>query len=270
MQERTKVQLTNVQETLLLTLYAKAMDFRSKESVLNDEQAGRILEEIDYDFGKLKRFGRANVLAVRAKQYDDWIREFLEAKTNTIVLNLGCGLDTRITRVHPPEGVGWFDIDYPEVVQLRRNFFSNRPGYTMIESSITNPEWLKEIPVDRPVLIVAEGVLEYLSEADVKALLNRITSHFLHGQLMFDVMNSHAVESGRSRASFPTGALHLWAVDDLNEVDKLDTRLKRMTEVSLFKSPYFRKLPWEFRSLYGLISLMPRYTNMMRLLRYQF
>jgi O-methyltransferase involved in polyketide biosynthesis len=261
MKDNTKIHLTKVQETLLLTLHAKASDYHSKESILNDEQADQILDKIDYDFGKLKSFGNGNVLVVRPKQYDEWLRDFLRAKPKAIVLNLGCGLDMRITRIHPSEGISWFDIDYPEVIQLRENFYSDRKGYAMIGSSITDPEWLTEIPRDRPALIVAEGVLEYLTEADVKALLNRITDHFPHGQLVFDVMNSSAIA---------TNALCQWGVDDLDEVDKLDTKLKRMTELPLFKSPYFQKLPWEFRSFYNLMSLVPRYRNMMRLLRYQF
>jgi O-methyltransferase involved in polyketide biosynthesis len=66
----------------------------------------------------------------------------------------------------------------------------------MIASFITAPNWLETIPADRPALIIAEGVFEYLSEEEVKTLLNRLTNYFSHGQISFDVMNSFAIELG--------------------------------------------------------------------------
>lgn len=270
MEDKTKVYLTDVQETLLITLHAKALDHRSKNPILNDEQADQILNRVDYDFGKFKSLGNDNVIVVRAKQYDEWLKEFLQENPNAVVLNLGCGLDTRVTRVRPSAEVRWFDIDYPEVIQLRQKFYSANKGYSMIGSSITDPNWLTGIPRDQPTIIIAEGVLEYLTGEDVKTLLNQMTDHFLRGQMAFDVMNSYAIKSGRSRSDPTTDTLHKWAVEDPEEVNKLDPKLKRVTELSLFRSSYIQKLPWGFRSFYGLMSLVPRFRNMIRLLRYQF
>ncbi len=271
MQDQVKVHLTEVQETLLITLRAKALDSHSKNPILNDEKASQLLSKIDYDFGKLKSFGNDNFIVVRAKQYDEWLREFLNSNPTAVVLNLGCGLDTRITRINPSATIQWFDIDYPDVIQLRENFYSNGAGYKMIGSSITDPNWLAEIPKDQPTIIIAEGVLEYLTAEEAKSLLNRMTDHFLHGEMAFDVMNAYAIEeAGRSRANQTTGALHKWVVESLEEVDKLDAKLERVTDLSLFKSPYVRKLPWVFRLFYGSMVLVPQYKNMIRLLRYEF
>jgi O-methyltransferase len=40
--ESHKIQLTGAQATLLITLYAKALDSRSKQSLLNDVMADKI------------------------------------------------------------------------------------------------------------------------------------------------------------------------------------------------------------------------------------
>ena len=77
---------------------------------------------IDYDFDKLTGFGDRIMMPLRARQYDEWLREFLAAHRDAVVLNLGCGLDTRVSRIDPPTSVRWFDIDFPEVIDLRRNF----------------------------------------------------------------------------------------------------------------------------------------------------
>ena len=116
-----KIALKEEELTLLITLYAKALDYRSKNSVLNDKAADDLVRSIDYDFEKLDTVS-GNYIAVRAKQYDEWIQEFLEVNPDAVIVHLGCGLDTRITRINPPQSASWFDIDYPAVIDLREKF----------------------------------------------------------------------------------------------------------------------------------------------------
>ncbi|CCV05358.1 Tetracenomycin polyketide synthesis O-methyltransferase tcmP (fragment) [Mesorhizobium metallidurans STM 2683] len=65
------------------------------------------------------------------------------------MLHLGCGLDTRIFRVDPPQGVEWFDVDYPEVIELRRKLYPSRDHYHRVASSVTEPDWPAEVPGNR-------------------------------------------------------------------------------------------------------------------------
>jgi O-methyltransferase involved in polyketide biosynthesis len=269
MEATNKVYLTEEKETLLITLYAKALDSRSKHSILHDNTADNILKTLEYDFTKHKDFGN-RVIVIRARQFDEWIKEFIKANMDAVVIYAGCGLDTRITRINPPPGISWFDVDYPEVISLRKAFYSNRNGYQMIESSVIQAGWVEKIPRNKPALIIAEGLLEYLTVAEVKTLFNRLTDHFHQGQIMFDVMNSFAINSGKEALKRTTGAIHKWAVDDACEVDALNSRLKRITELSLFKSPYIRQLPFAIRLLLGGMSLIPRFKYMVRLMRYDF
>jgi O-methyltransferase involved in polyketide biosynthesis len=267
---KTQIHLTDVQKTLLITLYAKAVDHRSKNPILHDAKADEMVRMIDYDFTKLNSWGNDNLIVVRAKQYDAWIQEFINGNPACVVLNLGCGLDTRVTRINPPSTVSWFDIDFPDVIQLRKNFYADQPGYRMISSSITDPAWVAEIPAGQPVMIVAEGVLEYLAAEEVKVLLNRLTDHFSRGVIAFDVMNSFAIQSAKSAANEPTAGLHRWEVNDIREVDALDPKLKRDKAISVFRSPYIGKLPLSYHLLYSTMALLPKFRNMIRLLHYEF
>lgn len=117
-----KINLTKEMETLLITLQAKAKDSFSKHSILHDKKAADILQMIDYDFEKLSHFGN-EMMVIRAKQLDTWLQEFIKKQPDAIVLNLGCGLDTRIVRINPPSTIQWFDVDFPEVIDLRKSFF---------------------------------------------------------------------------------------------------------------------------------------------------
>ncbi|MBW8890201.1 MAG: class I SAM-dependent methyltransferase [Fibrobacteres bacterium] len=265
-----KVQLTEAKATLLITLYAKALDSRSDRSILHDDKANAMVGAIDYDFEKLNGPGNGNIMVVRAKQMDDWIHGFLKTNPDAIVLNLGCGLDTRISRIKPARKVSWFDVDYPEVIELRKRFFSDSENYRMIASSVTEAGWLPSIPNDRPAMIIAEGLLEYLSEGDVRALFGRLTKHFTHGQMVFDVMNSFAIKSGKAKLKETTGAEHKWAVDDVREVDRMNPGFQRVDDLSVFRAGGVKSLPLKPRLIYRALALVPAFRNMLRLLRYRF
>ena len=263
------IKLTEEKETLFLTLYAKALDYRSRNSVLNDKTANDIVEKIDINLEKHKEFGN-RIIAVRARQLDEWTKNFLSKNKDAVVLNLGCGLDTRIARILPSSQTIWFDVDYPEVIELRKKFFSETSQYKMIASSVTTQDWLETIPADKPTLIIAEGLFSYLSEEEVKSLLNRLTNYFSHGEIIFNIISSSAVRVSKEKLKETTGAVHKWSVDNINEIEKLNPQLKREEVIPLFKSAFMKKLPFAFRFLFGLASLSSKYSNMMQLLRYDF
>lgn len=264
-----KKHLTEEKETLFITLYAKAQDYRSQHSILNDKAANDLIEKENIDFAKYQGFGNT-IIVIRAKQIDEWIKDFIEKNANAVVVYLGCGLDSRITRIQPPASVNWFDIDYPEVIELRKQFFAEYNGYTMIASSVTDQMWLKNIPANRPALIIAEGLLEYLTEAQVKILLNCLTDYFAHGQIIFDVMNSFAIKSGKEKLKETTGAVHKWAVDDVARVDKLNTKLKRTAYLPIFQSVFMKRLPFKLRFLLGIAGLFSKFRTMIQLMKYEF
>jgi O-methyltransferase involved in polyketide biosynthesis len=66
-------------------------------------------------------------------------------------------LDSRVFRLDPNAPVRWFDVDYPEVIEVRRRLYPQRAGYRMIGSSVTDPGFLDGVPRNRPAMIVAEG-----------------------------------------------------------------------------------------------------------------
>jgi O-methyltransferase involved in polyketide biosynthesis len=231
--ELEKVKLTGAAETTLATLYDKAMESRRPNSVLRDQLADEALRRIDYDFSRLRiRRSDQRAAAVRARAYDVWTRQFLDNCRECTVLHLGCGLDTRVYRVDPPPTVRWYDIDFPDVIQLRQRLFPQREGAYAIGASVTDPRLLDEIPGDKPVLVVAEGLTPYLPAADGVAMLRRITEHFPSGEMLFDGYSRWGVwilqRYGCVKAS---GAKLDWAIDDPHNLEiavpglKLDTEL---------------------------------------------
>jgi O-methyltransferase involved in polyketide biosynthesis len=186
--ESGKVHIPLKYETYLPTLYGKARDAHAAHPILGDTYAADVVDHIDFDFSTLKaaRGDAAITLPFRAKQLDGWVRDFLARNPTATVLHLGCGLDSRVFRIDPPPTVRWYDVDLPDVIDLRRQLYPERHDYEMVGTSVTDVEWLDSIPGDRPVMVVAEGLVQYLTMEETVALLERITERFPNGEVIFD------------------------------------------------------------------------------------
>ena len=236
-----KVRLTKEQETesFLVTVYGKALDSRVKDSILGDTYADEALRRIDFDFKKLKIPRNAEVsLPIRAKHLDGWTREFLAVHPSATVLHLGCGLDSRAFRVDPPATVRWYDVDQADVIELRRRIYPERHDYSLISASVTEPGWLDAIPVDRPVLVVAEGLTMHLPEKEGLALFARITEKFSSGQFVFDAYGSLPIRVIMFISQFMKTRVHLqWAIDDPRKLETQVPRLKVRDAVAYLMMP---------------------------------
>lgn len=169
-----RITLTGEKQTLLITLYAKALDSRLDDSILHDRFAEEAVRQIDFDFSRVA-LGKGNerALAMRSHYFDQACRDFLGRHPEGQVLNLGCGLDSRIYRVDPPAELPWFDLDYPEVMDLRERLYPPRAGaYRALRHSVDDDGWLQGVPRERPALVLAEGLMPYLRESQVRRWWN--------------------------------------------------------------------------------------------------
>lgn len=221
----TDVPWGSVEWTNLCTLYLRAYESCSAAPILGDTAAAEAVDRIEYDWARMRRAMRPGsnqyLVTMRAKQLDDWSADFLRRNPGAVVLHLGCGMDTRAFRLHPPDTVQWFDVDQPAVIALRRKLYDDRDGYRMIGSSVTG-EWLEEIPADRPVLMVAEGLLMYLTEPEVRTLLQRLTDRFAAGELVFDTVSP----LGPRLSKLLTKGIIKWGIRDARDIERWNPRLR--------------------------------------------
>lgn len=240
--------------TNLCTLYLRAYDSRSPEPMLGDTAAAEAVDRIDYDWARMRRamhpgFNQYQV-TMRAKQIDDWSTDFLRRHPNAVVLHLGCGMDTRAFRLQPPETVQWFDLDQPDVIALRRTLYADRAGYRMIGSSVTDESWLHEIPTDRPILTVAEGLVMYLTEPEVRTLLQRLTDRFDNGELVFDTVSP----VGPRLSTVLTKGIIKWGTGDAREIEQWNPRLRfleRSPAGALYERIPSAPVRWLWRLIYA-------------------
>lgn len=270
-----KVDFTGVEQTMLTTLYLRAWESRSKDSILRDHIAAEIVDRLDYDFSKLMMRGGAGnrfMLALRAKQLDEWAADFLRRHPDAVVLHLGCGLDSRAFRLDLPVGVRWFDVDLPDVIDLRRKLYPEPEGYRTIGSSVTETRWLDEIPTEYPVLIIAEGLLMYLTENENKGLLQQFTDRFSTGELLFDgfapwvVRMTQRMSKSLARKGYPS---YSTAIRDRREVERWNPRFRYIEDVPF--ASLFAKIPVRaYRITYRLMNTMPASRDFYRMFRFGF
>ena len=219
-QTQEKVLLTEAQETLLITLYAKAR--ACPQTILDDKKARQIMERVAYDFSKLKvPIGTSLTVCIRARKLDDYVRQFLERYPAGIVLHLGCGLDSRCERVDTGEAL-WYDLDVPDVIALRKKFFPETGQYHMISAWVNDLEWMQAIDNQgQPVIVIAEGLMMYLAEQQVKELVLALQQNFPGCKLAFDAYSELTVRRVGAHPSLrKTGAVIQWGIDDAKIIER--------------------------------------------------
>lgn len=266
------ITLVGEAETSLITLYAKAVESRMSDSILRDTFADRAIGELQYDFSRLQVDPDSIIgIAVRAKILDEWTQKFLAANPMALVLHLGCGLDSRVFRLDPPRSVYWCEVDLPEVIALRRSIYPRRPGCHLLGSSVTGRAWLGQLPVDRPTMIVAEGLLLYLEEHEVRDLLFRLTAHFRRGELAFDGYDRISLRILEASPMIRvTGASLRWGMDDPRELEALVPRLHWEQELTEFDPAQVARLSWFMRIAIWCREMVPALRHSCGLLRYRF
>ncbi len=271
--DREKVTLTGAPETMLATLYGRAVDSRRPQSVLHDHAAAEAVSRIDYDFRKTKMNTTSSVgVAIRAKLLDTWTASFLAANPSATVLHLACGLDTRAQRIAPGPSVRWFDVDYPDVVSLRSKLLTPPDGdYHLISSSVTEPSLLSDVPADRPTVAVFEGLTMYLTQDEGQDLIRRITSHFPSGQLLFDVYGTLGIKLQKLVPAVrnANATLH-WGVDGPGEILALHPGMRCLDDRRSTDLPDLDKLPFLGRLNLKLVDRIPKLRDVGRIMRFEF
>ncbi len=194
--------LGDVSATSLITLFAHAQETQSADPVLSDPKAVEVAGELS---ARLAGSGDPLVrhllrgpldplqvvhIAIRAKRYDDYVRAFLAKAPAGVVVNIGCGLDSRFLRVDNGEVI-FYDLDLPEVIALKAEFFQETDRYRFIAASVLDEAWIPRVTAhEGPFLFVAEGVFMYLEPGAVQGLFGRLAEAFPGSELVCEVVNA--------------------------------------------------------------------------------
>jgi O-methyltransferase involved in polyketide biosynthesis len=254
----------NISATSFLTLYCHAIETRSDNPILSDPKSVEIATELNKTLSlsgnALDRILVSGTLdkrlvvhiAIRAKKYDDLVRDFLLRFPDGVVVNIGCGLDSRFLRIDNGRVV-FYDLDLPEIIAIKKNFYQETDRYRLIASSVLDSGWMAHVRQHNgPFLFMAEGVFMYLDGNDVRSLVLEIKKTFPGSELVCEVVNSvwlipplkkmleyklqHQVHLGKD-AMFRSG------IRDGREMERWQSGIQFLDEWSYFDSEE-EKLGW--------------------------
>ncbi len=247
MQEKLRIELGPVQETLLLPLWGRAVESGRRRPRLSDAAAVEVMEKVDYDFRKLaesmSEISRMAWIA-RSLAFDGMIRDFLERNPGAVVVNIGCGLDTTFERVDDGK-VTWVDLDLPDVIELRRRFMSESARHTLVSASIHDDGWTSLVPGSGSgrALFVAAGVLYYFTSDQVRSLFHRLGDSFAPCEIIYDSASPAGVDIANKRViaagGMSSSAILQWGIRSARELEQWDDRIHVVDEYPMFK--YFRR-----------------------------
>ena len=130
-----------VAETLLIPLYYRAKESRRKNPILNDKVAEGLVDSLEYDYSRFDGAKLSEVgCVVRGWFFDRAVCRFIGKHADAVVVNVGCGLDTRFQRIGDGKAV-FYDMDLPEVIALRRELIPEQPGNPYIAACWKPTGW---------------------------------------------------------------------------------------------------------------------------------
>lgn len=206
--------MNNINKTLYIPLYGKAY-VSKKGIILHDTKAEEIWSAEGFELkGKSKSKWLAYYMGIRSAVFDNWLKAQMSNSKDSIVLHIGCGLDSRVKRVGTMNH-SWYDVDFSEVIQERKRYYDETREYHMIESDVRDNNWLESLPREKTAIIVMEGVSMYLSLEELKDLLANIQNHFKLVKMLMDCYTVFAAKASKYKNPInDVGVTAVHGVDD--------------------------------------------------------
>lgn len=225
--------LKGAAQSLLLPLASRAFESVQERPIIRDDKAVQLLASLEFDATPLVRHRLYHtIICLRTRRFDTVVAAFLRAHPDAIVVNLGCGLDTRFERVDNGRAQ-WLEIDLPEVIELRRKLLREDSRRRFIPCSLMDMSWLAALEdrADRPVIFFAEGVFMFLDESDVRRIVVEIGRRFPGSSLLFGAIKPIEVSLGRFHPTLRrTEAIPRWGLTGGRVIETWHPSLRLVSE----------------------------------------
>jgi methyltransferase (TIGR00027 family) len=246
MSETINQNLSDVAETLLIPLYARAMESQRPDAMMKDEKAVALVTQKSFDFTEVRQITMNEALnamrIMQTREMDRYARDFLSRNPEAAVVHIGCGFDSRFERVAERNSrVEWYDLDVPETIELRRRFIGDeKERYHLLGCSVFEDAWLNTVSAHgrRPLLFLAEGVLVYFEEAQVKSLVLTLLNRFPGAEMAFDVFSPFGVwECNLIISRSKLSARARWGIWHGREIEGWGAGIRLLDEWGVFDRP---------------------------------
>ena len=254
--------LNAVSRSLLIPLYFRAMESQRPDALVRDPKAVELVGRLDVDFSGVQKLKDEQVnYLLRMREFDRLARAFLAEHPDGVIVDLGCGLDTRFERVDNGQ-VEWYGLDLPEVIELRKELLDETPRSHFIGCSVLDFSWMDALSgqAGRPILFLAEAMLVYLEEADVKRLVQTLAERFPGAELVCDAYSPVVV---RFHPRPPAVPRPRWGLKDDRDVEAWAPGIRLLSQWYTFDKPEPRL------GAFRLMRHIPFVARMVRIVHYR-
>ena len=171
-------EIKHVSDTALMIAACRAHETKLEDAFIRDPFAERLAGE--RGFAILDALPHSNLLrlaiAIRTRFVEELLLEALRQYPVTLILSVGCGLDTRPWRLDFPSEVRWIEADYADVLDYKERLMLGeaarclRQRLTVDLNDPAQRSALYKAAGSEPALMITEGLLLYLSASTVEAL----------------------------------------------------------------------------------------------------
>lgn len=270
-----KIQLDlkdSIADTLLITLYAKAVETVKKDPLIHDDLACQLVEKIDYDFSKYKNYPATSVgVAIRANHFDQMVKQFIQTHQQPVVVFIGCGLDARIQRIAvDSQHCQFYQLDIAEVIKLRKALIPLCANEHLIESSMLDTNWMDQLKQQHPeaeFMFVIEGVLMYFSEQQNQMFFKALADRFTGAEIHFDMLNKWmSTKTAIHSTVRQTKAVFKFGIDNERIIEQWHPRLRHTKTYLYLDFKGWRRMGFV---LAQLMSVLPQFKTASRILIYK-
>jgi len=269
MEQKIKIEKGTIQETLLLPLWGRAYETQKKSPRLVDENAVEIIKNFDYDFTDIEKTQAMSQhgWVARSLHTDRMAIEFIDNHPEATIVNLGCGMDTTFSRIDNGK-ILFYELDLPDVIALRKNFYEDSDRHKSIASSFLDTEWFEEIEVRDGLLFLAGGVLYYFEEEQIKAFFIKAADYFKTCDFFFDTLSPMGMKIAKKqvlkKGGMGMGGMSMdggWGLKPVGALEKWDKRIKVINSIPMSKGmkkgvPLAHKLMATITDMLGVCSMV--------------
>ena len=238
-----------------------------KKIILQDPTAEKIWTEQEENItlkGKSKSKWLCYNMAMRARIFDDWTNLMLSQNPDSLVLHIGCGLDSRCRRVNQNYHA-WYDCDFPDVIEARKNYYEENDSYHMITLNAADSEQIKSLPQSKSAIIVFEGISMYLTNDELHNFFSAMEQKYGRLHVLMDVYTVFGAKASKFKNPInDVGVTKVYGIDD---IDGLLAGLKThsIKEHSLTPENLVNELPSQDRRIFKMLFTGKFYRKIYRL-----
>lgn len=248
--KKIKPNLNGAAETMLQSFYARAQYSKSKKHKFYDAKAVEIVEKIDYDFSKAaKDSTMSSGVIARTLVFDELVKAFIDQNPDCTVVNIACGLDTRVYRMDNGK-ITWYNLDLPETIAIRDQIYQEEGRISTIGASVLDSNWVKHVTVRGKMLFIIEGLSMYLSAQEVSKMLGIIRDNFEHAYVLMECISPMWIsKQGIEKSISNTGAAFQWGANSFDELGDIAKGFKKVKDDNILRgmrvlNPFMVLVDW--------------------------